>query len=70
MFLIISAVFPGVPISRPQIVEIEPHKAKLSWARVDVPAFGLDEVPLTYMLEVGLTHILIQAVFYINDQQS
>ena len=47
-------VFPGVPISRPQIVEMEPHKAKLSWSRVDVPAFGLDDVPLTYMLEVSL----------------
>ena len=56
-FIYCVLVFPGVPISRPQIVEMEPHKAKLSWSRVDVPAFGLDDVPLTYMLEVSLKFV-------------
>ena len=49
----VLTAFPGVPISRPEIIEMEPHRAKLAWSRVDVPAFGLDEVPLTYMLEVS-----------------
>ena len=42
---------------RPEIVEVEDTRAKLSWTRVDIPSFGLDEEPLLYMLEVrnGLT---------------
>ncbi|XP_069107585.1 twitchin-like isoform X2 [Argopecten irradians] len=44
--------FPGVPIRRPEIVEMEPEFVKLSWERVDVPPTALDEEPLTYMLEM------------------
>ena len=53
MNLNILIAFPGVPVSRPEIIEVEPHRTKLSWSRVDVPAFGLNDVPLTYMLEVS-----------------
>ncbi|XP_021352030.1 titin-like isoform X3 [Mizuhopecten yessoensis] len=44
--------FPGVPVRRPEIVEIEPECVKLSWDRVDVPPTALDEEPLTYMIEM------------------
>ena len=53
MSYICLTAFPGVPVSRPEIIEVEPHRTKLSWSRVDVPAFGLNDVPLTYMLEVS-----------------
>ncbi|XP_060079441.1 twitchin-like isoform X1 [Ylistrum balloti] len=44
--------FPGVPVRRPEIIEMEPEYVKLSWERVDVPPTALDEEPLTYMLEM------------------
>ncbi|KAK3083319.1 hypothetical protein FSP39_019350 [Pinctada imbricata] len=47
-----ASVFPGVPIKRPEITDIEPTMARVSWARVEVPTFSRDEEPLLYMLEM------------------
>ncbi|XP_053386642.1 muscle M-line assembly protein unc-89-like [Mercenaria mercenaria] len=47
-----ATAFPGVPVTRPEIIDYEDTRAKLSWSRVDIPAFGMDDAPLLYMLEV------------------
>ncbi|KAJ8321036.1 hypothetical protein KUTeg_002623 [Tegillarca granosa] len=47
-----ATAFPGVPISRPEIVEIEPEAVRLNWQRVEIPAHALDESPLMYMIEM------------------
>ena len=54
IFIFIYPAFPGVPVSRPEIVEVEDTRAKLNWTRVEVPSFGLSDEPLLYMLEVML----------------
>ena len=41
-----------MPVRRPTIDEVEPKSVRLSWQRVDVPATGLDEEPLRYMIEM------------------
>ena len=50
--LFTHAGFTGVPVSRPQITELEPHSVRLQWRRVDVPTFSHEQEPLTYMLEI------------------
>ncbi|XP_076459478.1 uncharacterized protein LOC143292788 isoform X2 [Babylonia areolata] len=47
-----AAAFTGVPVSRPQITELEPDTVHLHWQRVDVPAFTHEQDPLTYMIEM------------------
>ncbi|XP_076089438.1 twitchin-like isoform X1 [Mytilus galloprovincialis] len=47
-----AKAFPGVPISRPEITEIEPHMVKLRWERVDVPSFSANDKELMYMIEM------------------
>ena len=49
-FLLLA--YPGVPIARPEIVEMEPHMVKLRWERVDVPSFSADDSELRYMIEM------------------
>ena len=46
------AAFPGVPIARPEIIEMEPNMVKLRWERVDVPSFSADNQSLRYMIEM------------------
>nr|XP_022325334.1 titin-like isoform X5 [Crassostrea virginica] len=44
--------FPGVPISRPTIVDMEPDTVRVSWQKVDIPSFSASDEPLMYMLEM------------------
>lgn len=44
--------FPGVPISRPTIVDMEPETVRVSWQKVNVPSFSTTDEPLLYMLEM------------------
>ncbi|KAL8623451.1 hypothetical protein ACOMHN_061964 [Nucella lapillus] len=52
MWLPRAAAFTGVPVSRPQITELEPDTVRLHWERVDVPSFSHEQEPLTYMIEM------------------
>lgn len=49
--MLVLPAFPGVPISRPQIVELEPESVRLNWRRVDIPTFESHDEPLRYMIE-------------------
>jgi hypothetical protein len=44
--------FPGVPISRPTIVDMEPDSVRVSWQKVDIPSFSAKDEPLLYLLEM------------------
>lgn len=44
--------FPGVPISRPNIVDMEPDSVRVSWQKVDIPSFSAKDEPLLYLLEM------------------
>lgn len=45
-------MFAGVPVSRPQITEMEAGAVRLQWQRVDVPTFSHEQEPLLYMIEM------------------
>nr|KAG5697851.1 hypothetical protein BaRGS_017108 [Batillaria attramentaria] len=47
-----AAGFTGVPVTRPQITELEPDTVRLQWRRVDVPTFTHEQDPLLYMIEM------------------
>ncbi|XP_052813115.1 uncharacterized protein LOC128240501 isoform X5 [Mya arenaria] len=47
-----ARAFPGVPVTRPEITDYEDTSVRLSWTRVDIPSFQMDDSPLLYMIEV------------------
>ena len=44
--------YSGVPVSRPEITDLEPGSLHLRWQRVDIPSFSCRQDLLTYMVEV------------------
>ncbi|XP_062595919.1 titin-like isoform X3 [Saccostrea cucullata] len=44
--------FPGVPVSRPTIVDMESDSVRVAWQKVDIPSFSASDEPLLYMLEM------------------
>lgn len=45
-------VRPGVPITRPEIIDDEPNSARLRWQRVYTPPYHNYSEPLSYQIEL------------------
>jgi hypothetical protein len=65
-----SPGYTGVPVSRPQITELEPDTVRLQWSRVDIPAFSHEQDPLTYMIEMQVSLAREHTSFYVHPTLS
>ncbi|XP_070188406.1 obscurin-like isoform X2 [Littorina saxatilis] len=50
-YLYRRAVIPRLPLELPELAEVGDDYASLRWKRVDVPAYEMDDEPLSFMVE-------------------